>query len=260
MIRYLVLIALGSLLVQSSLAQKRPDWTQEITFEDYPNSYIEVVDATGNSEDNAIMNAKNVIVKRRSLASGEEAKIIGKDDDVSVEIKHDVIVKARIIAKYSEQIQPGLYQVYLLVQTLRNSSYSYENIKVTKQYPFSPRAFVPGMAQLHKGNTTKSVIFIAGETVAIGGIVAFEGLRSSKRSKIKTTHDVTTRKKYMNDASNMKNIRNGFIAGAVAIYLWNIIDGMAAKGKEHLVIKQSRLCVMPYALPESAGVNLCLIF
>ena len=36
----------------------------------------------------------------------------------------------------------------------------------------------------------------------------------------------------MNSRDNCENIRNGFIVGAAALYVWNVIDGMVAKGKK----------------------------
>lgn len=259
MIRYIVLVILGALLGQGTFAQKRPEWTNE-GIKDARNSYIECVTAEGFEPADARKRAMQLIVERRSLASGADVSVLFQGNDVKVEGSHDLIAKARVIDEYVEQIEPGRYRVYLLVQTAKNPTLAYENVKVTEHYLFSPRVFVPGMAQLHKGSTMKGVLFIAGEAVAIGGIIAFEGLHSSKESKINATHDVTSRKKYIDDANDMKNVRNGFIAGAVAIYLWNVIDGITARGKKHIMIGQSRLHITPYAAPEAAGVRLCLNF
>lgn len=259
MMRYIILIALGALLWQSAFAQERPEWTK-LTFEDYPNSYIEVENATGYSEMNARESARKEVARKRSQTTGMDVNVVWEGDNATVNGSHDLILHAREIANYSEQIEPGYWRVYLLVQVLKNPTYTYENVRVTRSYPFSPRIFIPGMAQLHKGSTTKGVLFIVGEVAAIGGIVAFEGLRSSYESKINNTHNAKDRQNYINKADNMENLRNGFIAGAAAIYLWNIIDGIAAKGKQHILIGQSQLRITPYALPQAAGVRLCLKF
>ena len=58
----------------------------------------------------------------------------------------------------------------------------------------------------------------------------------------------------------MQNVRNGFIAGAAAIYLWNVIDGVVAKGKRHVEIGSAQMSFSPYASPESAGIGLCINF
>ena len=259
MIRNIVLIFLGALLWQGTFAQKRPEWTNGY-FEDLRNSYIECVSADGYEPSEARNKAMQQIAIRRDVTTGKDVIVSRQGNDVKVEGNHNLIVKARVIDEYVERIEPGHYRVYLLVQTAKNPTLEYEQVKVTERYLFSPRAFVPGMAQLYKGSTAKGTLFIVGEVAAIGGIIAFENLRSSKVSKINTTHDVASRKKYMNDANNMKNVRNGFIAGAVAIYAWNVIDGIVAKGKKHVAIGQSHLRITPYAMPEAAGVRLCLSF
>ena len=58
----------------------------------------------------------------------------------------------------------------------------------------------------------------------------------------------------------MNNIRNGFIAGAAAIYAWNIIDGIVAKGKQHVVIGDIALNIAPYATHLSQGVSINATF
>ena len=71
-------------------------------------------------------------------------------NDVKVDGNHNLIAKARVIDEYVERIEPGRYRVYLLVQTAKNPTLGYEHVKVTERYPFSPRVFVPGMAQLQR--------------------------------------------------------------------------------------------------------------
>lgn len=128
------------------------------------------------------------------------------------------------------------------------------------RYPFSARVFVPGMAQLHKGSTFKGATFIAAEAIAVGGIVIFEGLRSSYKTKINTTHDVQDRQNYIDKTNNMQNLRNGFIAGALAVYAWNVIDGIVAKGKKHVELGRVELRFAPFATPEAGGLAMNIQF
>lgn len=66
---------------------------------------------------------------------------------------------------------------------------------------------------------------------------------------------------YRNKADNCANIRNGLIAGAAALYLWNVIDGIAAKGKRKAVmLGDAQLRIAPYAASQSGGVALSLNF
>ena len=131
---------------------------------------------------------------------------------------------------------------------------------MTYKYPFSARVFIPGMAQLHKGSTGKGIAFIVGEALAVGGVVAFEGLRSSYKAKINTTHDAKVRQDYIDKTNNMQNLRNGFIAGALAVYAWNVVDGIVAKGKRHLEVGHVSMRFAPFATPEAGGLAMNINF
>lgn len=240
-------------------AQERPTWVNGF-FIERPNSYVEVVSAVGYSEDNAREKAAQIIVERRSLATGQRAHISIHNGNIQVDGSDALTVKSRIVDQYTERLGAGEYRVSLLVQTAKNPEFQYEPVAVTNKYKFSPRVFVPGMAQIHKGQTTRGALFITGEVAAIGGIVAFEGLRSSYESKIKRTHNANEIQTYINKADNMRNIRNGFIAGAVAIYAWNIIDGIVAKGKKHVVVGNTNFAFAPYADPMSQGMLVSVTF
>lgn len=238
---------------------EKPAWTNGY-FSEQPNSYIEVVSATGYSEDNARNKAAQVVVERRSLATGQRNTIDIRNGNIVISGQDDLTVKSRIIDQYTEHTGSGEYRVSLLVQTTKNPELPYEQVHVTNHYGFSPRVFVPGMAQLHKGQTLKGTLFIAGEVVALAGVFAFEGLRSSYASKINRTHNADEIQNYINKEKNMSNVRNGFIVGAAAIYVWNVIDGIVSKGKKHIEIGDVNMTFAPYSDLKSAGVLLSLTF
>lgn len=240
-------------------AQERPTWVNGF-FTERPNSYVEVVSAVGYSEDNAREKAAQIIVERRSLATGQRAHISIHNGNIQVDGSDALTVKSRIVDQYTERLAAGEYRVSLLVQTAKNPEFQYEPVSVTDKYKFSPRVLVPGMAQIHKGQTAKGTFFIIGEVAAVGGIVAFEGLRSSYEAKIKRTHNANEIQTYINNADNMRNIRNGFIAGAAAIYAWNLIDGIVAKGKKHVVVGNTNFAFSPYADPMSQGLLVSVTF
>ena len=263
--RHCIVIIVASILFPSFAmgqyrsATERPSWVNGY-FSERNNSYIEVVSATSSSEDNARTKAAQIIVERRSLATGQQTSISINNGNISISGSDMLTVKSRIVDEYIEYLNNDQYRVNLLVQTAKNPTYQLEPVYVTDKYKFSPRVFVPGMAQLHKGQTARGILFIAGEAVAVGGIVAFEGLRASYQSKITRTRNAEEKQYYIQKYSNMSNIRNGFIAGAAAIYLWNIIDGAVSKGKKHVVIGDINMNISPYATPQSQGVNINATF
>lgn len=262
--RYITILLCSVLFPSVAMGQyrsstDRPSWVDGY-FVEKANSYIEVVSAVGYSETDASEKAARIIVERRSLTTGQHAQISISNGNIHVEGNDALTVKARIIDQYTERMGAGEYRVSLLVQTAKNPEYQYEPVSVTDRYKFSPRVFVPGMAQIHKGQTTRGALFIAGEVAAIGGIIAFEGLRSSYESKIKRTHNANEIQTYIDKADNMRNIRNGFIAGAVAIYAWNVIDGIVAKGKKQVVIGNAKVAFVPYVVPQSQGMFVSVRF
>lgn len=135
------------------------------------------------------------------------------------------------------------------------------NAEQTGHYPFSAQVFVPGMAQLHKGSKAKGLFFIVGEAACVGGLVIAESLRASYDSKAVSTQNTKQKKTYYDRADNCENIRNGLIAGAAVLYIWNVIDGIAAKGKKRTVmLGDSQLRISPYATPQCGGFALSFNF
>lgn len=239
-------------------AQKCPDWVNGYR-EDLPNSYLEVVWGDGRSMEEAKDIAAKNLLKHRSLGTGQHAEITVNNSSISVKGSHEISIKANIVDTYAEY-RGAVCRVYLLVQVLKNPSYSFEPVSVTNKYPFSARVFVPGMAQIHKGQVGKGVGFICGEIAFIGGIVASECLRQSYDAKIPKTHSTVLRKTYADNANICLISRNIAIAGAAALYVWNIIDGAVAKGKKHIVIGDAQLRFAPYVTPETGGLALSVNF
>lgn len=237
----------------------RPAWTGGF-FQEERNSYIEVVSAFGYDEESARNKAAEVAISRRNLATGAEMKVRVSGGNITVDGDVSLIVKSRIVDEYIEYTPGQGYRAYLLVQTAKNPTYDFEPVNVTDKYPFSMRAFVPGMAQIHKGSTGKGIAFISAEVVMVGGVVAFECMRSYYDGKIGTTHNSDAVQAYMNNARMMSGLRNGFIAGAVAVYVWNVIDGIVAKGDRHIMVGEASCSISPYAVPDSGGIMLTLNF
>ena len=237
----------------------RPAWTDGF-FQEEQNSYIAVVSAFGYDEESARNKAAEVAISRRNLATGAEIKVRISGGNISVDGNGSLIVKSRIVDEYVEYLNGKGYRVSLLVQTAKNPTYDFEPVNVTDKYPFSMRAFVPGMAQIHKGSTGKGIAFISAEVVMIGGVVAFECMRSYYDGKIGTTHNSDAVQAYIDNARMMSGLRNGFIAGAVAVYVWNVIDGIVAKGDRHIMVGEAACRISPYVVPDSGGIMLTLNF
>lgn len=248
---------------QYTSSKKRPEWVDgelgNANMRLY-NSRLDVVRAKGYSEEDARNNAAKNSILNQSGASGARFSVQVQEGNIVITGNDELTVKSRIIDEYRQKMGPGEYEVTLLVQTAVNPTLALEPVIVTRRYPFSPRILVPGMAQLHKGSTGKGVLFITSEVVFASGAVVFELQRSSNKSKIFKTDVLEERRDYMDKADKMKKLRDGFTIAAAAIYLWNLIDGAAAKGDSHVVVKSPKVKLTPYATAQSAGVSLSLNF
>ena len=66
-------------------ATERPDWVNGF-FAERSNSYIEVVSATGSSENEARNRAAKVAIERRSLATGLQSNINIDNGNISAQL------------------------------------------------------------------------------------------------------------------------------------------------------------------------------
>lgn len=152
---------------------------------------------------------------------------------------------------------------YFLFQTGEEPSKSHktwEKIQITDRYPFSARVFVPGYAQIYKGTPGKGAAFIVGEVLFIGGIVTTEFMRVNYSQKVSQTHKPSQKEYYANNSRICAITRNACIGGAVALYIWNIIDGAVAKGKPYVSANGKMLAFSPYFTSEYGGVAMNLKF
>ena len=64
----------------------------------------------------------------------------------------------------------------------------------------------------------------------------------------------------MDKANSYLIMRNISIAGAAAVYIWNVVDGIVAKGKKHVVVGNAALTMAPYTDMNSAGLAINITF
>ena len=221
----------------------KPTWATASYKRTLDNSYLEVVVASGSDEDVVREKARKEIEKRRRLTVGEQ----------------DAAIKSGHIAEYWECNNTTITG-YFLYQTRSSLMAKPEKVVATDKYPFSARVFVPGMAQIYKGSVGKGIGFIASEVALVGGVVVSECLRLNYAKKIGMTHN-SAQKNYYEQNANICNItRNVCIGGVAAVYIWNIIDGIVAKGKPYVSVDGKTLSFMPYATAEDAGLAVNFTF
>ena len=257
MMRNLLVITL--LFLSVSAWSQKPSWTNGY-HKDLANSYIDVYTAVGNTEEAARKMALQRIVDERSRATGRRYTINETNGNIIMNSQDELTVKCRIIDEYHMR-QYGNYKVYLLVQMAKHPDYAYEQVSVTDRYSSGARFLVPGWAQMYKGQTAKGLIMLGGVVASGIGIIACESSRSDYRNKVKQQPQFA--QDYNTKANNFETARNICIGAAGAFYLWNIIDGIAAKGKRRVIIKNSYgggLSLNPLITPEGSGLSLAYRF
>lgn len=113
---------------------------------------------------------------------------------------------------------------------------------------------VPGWGQFYKGSRAKGACLLGSEVLLVGGIVIGENLRRDYIDKARRTLNVDFRRSYMTKADNWKNVRNACLAGAAALYVYNVIDAIVAAGMKRAV--GHRFTLSPHLAPGEGGVTL----
>ena len=244
-------------IVYSQCPQNKPSWNEDGVIR-LKNSVVRPFYASGNDLETAKKKVEEQKRQERARLIAERVEIKNENANYSSGFDYSAVNLGEEFVLCN-----GEYHYWQMAQIVVNTGSNPvpEKVDFTERYAFSPRVFIPGMEQLYKGSNTKGVLFIAGEAAFVGGIVVCEGLRSSYESEINSTHNAKDKQMYINNADNMQNFRNGFIAGAALLYAWNVIDGIVAKGKKHIVVLGSNnLKVSPYISPHSNGMMLSFKF
>lgn len=176
-----------------------------------------------------------------------------------------ISINCRVIDEYWE-CTGGTYTCHVLY-TIANQNMpdtgSYDDrISLTTSYGAHGlvRSIIPGWGQIYKGSTTKGACILAGEAVCVAGIIVCENQRASYHKKM--LEQPKFAQTYNTKSDNWENGRNICIGAAAALYVYNLIDAVAAKGAKRVVVKKSRpqFALYPIADMEHTGVALSMRF
>ncbi len=173
--------------------------------------------------------------------------------------KHKFSFKA--VDEYWEQ-RRGIYHCFMLYEVaLMPDKVHFDAIEYTTSYGSSAlfrSLVVPGWGQMYKRQRAKGIAVLACAVVGAGGVVVSQNQYTSYRNKAKEEFNTDVRKTYQNKSTSWGNVRNGFIVGAAAVYVYNIIDVLASKGAKRY--KKKDLSFFPFVgTSESYGITMALI-
>ena len=255
----LLLIAAQMTLV----AQEMPQWVLQKP-RPANDSYLYVVErGVGDTEMEARNRAMGLVyrstIERLALAidlsSINEAIANGSNYGESSDAMNVPVNK---VCEYIQR-EGNQYAVYVLCQVARYGNMAYNFTPFTQcnqlaKSQYIGHSFVPGLAQIKKGSVGKGTAFIVSEVVLVGGVVAAECLQRYYAQQISMTHNSTLKQRYAQNANICQISRNVGIGCVAAVYIWNVIDGMVAKGKTQIPLGTAELHLAPYADYESGGV------
>ena len=263
-----------------------PDWVYE-TPKPSNSTYVYVVEhGTALTELEAMNQAMGLVFKKAMERLGLPIDLEDINQAISEGMNYGKLsqgmrVPIDRVCKYVTR-QNGQYVVYVLCQVAKDgivdvqfdsftdcskrtiyeaSMANLQNqLKREKQQSVA-RSFVPGMAQIYKSDVVKGTCFIAGEVLLLGGVVLSESLRANYALKIDQVSNATMKKRYANYANINATTRNLCIAGAVALYAWNVVDGVVAKGKKRVFIGETaQMNITPYTTFDEGGLAMNITF
>ena len=235
-----------------------------------------ITDGSGNTKGEAQRDADLVLVSNLMRSEGvtitgnQIEKILASNDNNHVDEKHelkyqyeftygDVTIAFRAVDRYFTK-KGDLIEVKTLYEVAKNPLIvSYDPVEYTTSYGargFWRSALIPGWGQMYKRQYAKGTLILVAEAALVTSALIFENQRSSYINKANSTFDANAIKFYQNHANSSKNIRNGIIAGAAAIYIYNIVDAIVSKGKMRYIKRASKhFSMIPYSSSEIyAGV------
>ncbi|MCR5071047.1 MAG: hypothetical protein K6A62_03890 [Bacteroidales bacterium] len=133
----------------------------------------------------------------------------------------------------------GNYEYNAIYQVARYEDAVFPSTILTTKYGAQGlwrSAIVPGWGQMHKGSYLKGGLIMGGTVGLASGIVIAENMRSAYAVKASTTHSTTAAKQYQANISNATTARNICIGGLAALYIYNLIDAVAAPGARRIVV------------------------
>lgn len=133
------------------------------------------------------------------------------------------------------------YQYWVLMRTLKPGYNGPRNIK--EGYGFAPvwrSAIVPGWGQLYKKEKTKGILILSATAVTVSGIIISQTMYQTNINNAESTHNIDLIEAYLADADTWQTMRNIFSVAAGAIYIYNIVDAITAKGAKKYAYTEPR--------------------
>ena len=221
------------------------------------------------AQDKDLRNAVTISVDAEKITKATQK---GGDFDLQEDITDEVEIRVKVrgeqykvqavkVDEYVERSR-GEVRMHTLFMVALQDNPTFDRTYVTSSYGVTPAlmSVIPGLGQLHKGSKVKAATLFALEAVAVAGIIVSDNERASYRTKMK--EQPAFAKQYKNKSDNWETARKVCIGATAGIWLYNIVDALAAKGARRVVVKKARtsFAMRPYLTTEETGISMALHF
>ena len=207
-----------------------------------------------------ISDYESKIIDSQVLENGEIKNIQSEDIEINSHIQgNEIQLHVKEIAEYWERDASGTYHLTkLYAKSTSKDTPSFDSTTPTSKYGVRGlwrSMIIPGWGQFHKGSYVKGGLMLGGTAVLAAGVIFTEGQRADYNKRIYQTHDVNMIRRYQTKRDIFATSRNICIGAAAALYLYNIIDAIAAPGAERIVVKRSDARGNNYVLAPSVTME-----
>ena len=136
----------------------------------------------------------------------------------------------------------------------------FDKVEFTTDYKGSAlwrSLIVPGWGQMYKRSMGKGIAILSAQVATIAGICACSNLSKNYENKALSEWNNSIREAYNDKSASYRNIRNACIVAAGAVYIYNLVDAIVAKGAKRY--RKRQLTFAPYADTYSQGISFCIV-
>ena len=168
-----------------------------------------------------------------------------------------VTLQIEEIDEYWEEDSFGRFHLTkLYASSAPNKEAFFDDVTLTNHYGargLLRSVVLPGWGQLYKGDKLKAGLIIGGCAAVAACITFTECERANFDKKIGQTSVTEHKRDYINKRNNYETARNICIGTAAVLYLYNIIDAIAAPGATRVVTKDRKPHYHCYVAPTVMG-------
>lgn len=267
-------------------AKAKPQWVKSVPTPKNSTYEFKVVESVGDDYEEArsqsLRHLVSMVEHDDNIAIDEgyevESKSQRNSDGVSestknkvytLHLKNDVTktITSEKVAEYWEEFDVNgrksyrLYALYMVQH--KNQAPQFDDVKLTTKYGmrgFARSMIVPGWGQIYKGSPVKGGLILGGAVAVATGIVVTENTRADY---VKKMHEQPKfAKVYNSKAADWETARNVCIGAAAALYVYNLIDAVAADGAQRAIVKKrnDNFSFTPMLSTQAAGFSMVYKF